>query len=555
MDDALTLLRNGRHEELWQRCCGFYDLDIEQFMTIQKQLLLEQMGLLAKSKLGIKLLQGAKPRTIDEFRKIAPLTTYSDYIPYLSEKVEDALPEKPVMWLRTSGRSAEYQYKWVPVTGRMYHELGDIILGAFIIGSCTGKGEITLSENDKILYGLAPPPYASGAWMRRLDEEGIFKFLPPVAEAEKMEFQERIEAGFKLAMREGLDVMGAIGGVLVAIGERFAQGGGAKKIGTVLKQPRQLPRLLKAVLRSKLQGRHLLPKDMWTLKGMNCSGTDAFVYREKLKNMWGRYPLDVYGATECQVIAAQAWNYKDMTFFPYTNFWEFLPMAEYEKWQQDQKQQLRTLLLDEVIPGERYALIATNFLGGSYTRYVLGDVIEITALHDAEVNINLPQMSFFGRADGNIDFEGWSHAYFTEKLIWQGIAKSGVAYVDWVARKEVENGAPILHLYIESKGTDPINEEALTTGIHEEFKKLIPEYKDLETFLGFKPLRVTIIPGGSFAGYIAQKRAAGADLAWIKPPHMNPSDTIMQTLLGEQFAATLALPKTASEVKQVKSPR
>ena len=554
MDNALQLLREGRHEELWQRCCGFYDLDIEQFMAIQKQLLLEQIGLLAKSKLGIKLLQGAKPRTIDEFREMAPLTTYDDYIPYLSEKVEDALPEKPFMWLRTSGRSNAYQHKWVPVTSRMYRELGDIILGAFIIGSCTGKGEITLKENDKILYGLAPPPYASGAWMRRLDEEGIFKFLPPVAEAEEMEFQQRIEVGFKLAMREGLDVMGAIGGVLVAIGDRFGQGGGVKRIGAVLKQPRQLPRLLKALLKSKLKGRPLLPKDIWTLKGMNCSGTDAFVYRDKLKNMWGRYPLDVYGATECQVIATQAWNYKDMTFFPYTNFWEFLTITEYEKWNQDHKYKPRTLLLDEVIPGERYAIIATNFFGGSYTRYVIGDIIEITALRDEELNINLPQMSFFGRADGNIDFEGWAHAYFTEKIIWQGIANSGAAYVDWIARKEVENGAPILHLYIETKDTEHIAEGILTAIIHEEFKKLIPEYNDLETFLGFKPLRVTIVPSGSFAGYIAQQRAAGADLAWIKPPHMNPSDSIMRTLLGEQFSAALALPKTSGEVKQVKSP-
>jgi len=51
-------------------------------MDIQHELLLEQIGLLAKSKLGMKLLQGAKPRTIDEFREIAPLTTYSDYMPY-----------------------------------------------------------------------------------------------------------------------------------------------------------------------------------------------------------------------------------------------------------------------------------------------------------------------------------------------------------------------------------------------------------------------------------------------------------------------------------------
>ena len=133
MESALQLLRDGRHKELWERCCGFYDLDIEQFMTIQKQLLLEQIELLYKCELGRKLMQGAQPRTIEEFREMVPLTTYGDYKPYLSEKMDGALPEKPIMWLRTSGRSEEYSYKWVPITNRMYQELGNLVLAVFIV--------------------------------------------------------------------------------------------------------------------------------------------------------------------------------------------------------------------------------------------------------------------------------------------------------------------------------------------------------------------------------------------------------------------------------------
>jgi hypothetical protein len=550
-ESALQLLRDGRHQELWERCCGFFDLDIEQFMTIQKQLLLEQIELLSKCELGKKLLHGTEPRTVEEFREMVPLTTYSDYKPYLSEKMEDALPEKPIMWLRTSGRSEEYSCKWVPITKRMYQELGNLVLAVFIVGSCQSKGKITLEENDKILYGLAPPPYASGAWMKRLDEEGILKFLPPVAEAEGMGFQERVQAGFSLALLEGLDVMGAIASILIAIGDQFGKGGGTKKIGTVLKQPRQLPRLLRAILRSKLAGRPLLPRDIWTLKGILCSGTDAFIYREKLKDMWGKYPLDLYGATECQIIATQAWNYKNMTFIPYPNFLEFLPMADYTKWQQDQGYRPHTLLLDEVIPGERYAIVATNFMGGAYTRYVVGDIIEIATLRDEEANINTPQMAFFGRADGNIDLERWAHAYFTEKTVWQGIANSGVPYVDWVARKEVENGVPVLCLYIEPQGGNNLSEEKIRDLIHEEFKKLIQEYKESELFLGEKPLRIKLIPDGAFNRYMEYKRAAGADLAHIKPPHMNPSDSIMQALLGEQFTVAPSVQKATDEVNKL----
>ena len=46
------LLKQGRHEELWQRCCGFIDLSLEDFMKIQKRLLLEQLELLKRCELG-----------------------------------------------------------------------------------------------------------------------------------------------------------------------------------------------------------------------------------------------------------------------------------------------------------------------------------------------------------------------------------------------------------------------------------------------------------------------------------------------------------------------
>ncbi len=91
MPKAVELLRQGRDEELWQMCCGFISLTLEQFMVIQKRLLLEQMGLLNRSVLGSKIMRGAKPETVEEFRQQVPLTTYADYCPELLEKREALL--------------------------------------------------------------------------------------------------------------------------------------------------------------------------------------------------------------------------------------------------------------------------------------------------------------------------------------------------------------------------------------------------------------------------------------------------------------------------------
>ncbi len=92
MPTLLELFEQGQNEQLWERCCGFYDLSLTDFMRLQEQILLEQIDLLPHSELGRKVLCGERPRTVSEFRQLIPLTTYRDYVPYLSEKIESALP-------------------------------------------------------------------------------------------------------------------------------------------------------------------------------------------------------------------------------------------------------------------------------------------------------------------------------------------------------------------------------------------------------------------------------------------------------------------------------
>ena len=104
MPTIAELYRQGRNEELWQMSCGFTGLNLEQFMAIQKRLLLEQLELLNRCPLGEKVMRGAKPRTVEEFRQQAPITTYADYLPELMDKREDILPAKPATWGAEPGR-------------------------------------------------------------------------------------------------------------------------------------------------------------------------------------------------------------------------------------------------------------------------------------------------------------------------------------------------------------------------------------------------------------------------------------------------------------------
>jgi hypothetical protein len=150
-------------------------------------------------------------------------------------------------------------------------------------------------------------------------------YLPSLEEAEELSFEDRIKLGFKEALSEGFDYFFGLSMVLVVVGNKFSQSTDGVDIRPLLRQPRALFHLARGLARSKLARRPMLPKDIWSLKGILSSGLDSAVYREKIKELWGRYPLDIYAGTEGGVIATQTWDYDGMTFIPSLNFLEFIP--------------------------------------------------------------------------------------------------------------------------------------------------------------------------------------------------------------------------------------
>lgn len=534
---AVDLLRQGRKEELWQMCCGFLDLSLDQFMTIQGRLLREQIGLLNRSVLGARILRGAEPVTADQFRQATPLTTYADYCPELLERKEDILPAKPAYWLRTSGKSGEYHCKWVPVTPAFSRELSLAMYGIGILSGCRQRGDVSaLNDRPRVVYTVAPRPYTSGAFAYMLQEQTDIDYLPPIDLAESMEFEDRTRLAFKHAMSRGLDYFFGLSLVLVAVGEKMGQSSQKVPIRPLLRQPRTLLRLARGLARSRLAGRPMLPRDLWSVKGIMTGGLDSAVYRERIKELWGRYPLDVYAGTEGGLIATQTWDYGDMTFIPSLNFLEFIPEAEHIKWRVDPAYNPRTVLLDEVRAGQNYEVVITNFHGGVLTRYRPGDMIKITSLSNDNLGIKLPQMAFVGRADDIIDF---GVTRLTEKVIWQAVENAGLPYEDWVARKEID-GRMALHLFLEVKNGSQAGAAGVAAAIEQQLKRLDSSFTvthgDVGGYLDFS-LKVTLLPPGAFSRYIALRRSEGAELAHLKPPHINPPERVISLLTAQPVEA------------------
>ena len=528
MTDSTKLLLEGRKEELWTKHCGYVNLSKEEFMGIQKRLLREQLNLLGKVKIGQVFMGETIPQTVEEFREVVPFTTYEDYAGMLDERDESVLPVKPHVWARTSGRTSTKGPKWVPYSQKMYDRLGDAVVGAMLMSSCEYPGDVKLEQNDKFLLSTAPPPYTSGYISHATHEQLDVRFLPPLDIGEKMDYGSRVALGFKMAMREGLDYFMGLASVLARMGEQFEQqSGNTAKPSKDLLNPFILWRLVRAMVTAKIKGRNMLPKDIWRLKGIMSGGTDTDIYRDKIEYYWGFKPLEGYATTEAGNLAMQSWNFKGMTFFPDAAFYEFIPLEEHEKNLQDPSYQPKTLLYDELTTGV-YELVFTNFHGGIFLRYRIGDFFEVISEGDEELNSELAQLIFYSRVRDIIDIGNF--ARFTERDIWKAIEKTGLPYTDWVVRKEVLDTHPQLHIYIEPKPDAQISLETVKEKLDQKLTEVVPEYQDLKTTFDYNPLVVSMLPPGAFTNYMSAQVEAGADLAHIKPPHMEPSEVILERL-------------------------
>ena len=231
-----------------------------------------------------------------------------------------------------------------------------------------------------------------------------------------------------------------------------------------------------------------------------------------------------------------------MTFVPNLNFLEFIPESEYFKSQADSSYRPKTLLLDEVKEGQVYEIVITNFHGGIMTRYRPGDMIRITAMENKKLGIKIPQMAFERRADDLIDL---GIIRLNETVVWKAIENTGIPYTDWTARKEIVAEKPVMHLYIELKDDYIASEKGMAQAVYEQVKKLDDGFihydlPSLEKMSNYKPIVATLLTEGSFKRYAQERQAEGADLAQLKPPHINPSDQILSKLGAETKISSTA---------------
>ena len=510
------------YDKTWSKHCGFLDLSMEQFMTIQQALLMEQLDTIGESPMAGRFLGKRRYETVSQFLESAPVTTYEDYASDFENGGVALLPERPYVWAHTSHSSG---FKKVPYTQQFYEQMLDNLMAAFILSCSRGRNQSSLTEGDRVLYNVAPSPYLSGILAHGASE--TFNLVPIIKpdSHDGMDFKEKISRGFELSLKDGLDILIAMTSVLVKMGNDFDRRTKKTRFSKRVLQPGVMYRYLGALIKSKLEHRRIMPKDLWNLKSIIGWGIDTPIYREHIRKYWGHYPYEFHACTEAGIIGMQSWTRKDLTFVPDSNFYEFIPEAEWLKTRIDKSYQPKTVLLDQVEPGKLYELVITSYNRMPFIRYRLGHLVRITSLSDKEAKIDLPQMVFEARADDLIDIAGFTR--LSEKTVAQAIANSGIECEDWFVRKEQDNGRQMVNLYMEMNGGREATRVAEI--LDEELRKVDRFYSDLGAMMDSHPLNVTLLHPGTFKKYYEKQKQAGAELHELKPPRMNaPGDIVRE---------------------------
>lgn len=523
-------LKCKSREQIWNEYCGYLDLSLSEYMYVQHHLLAEQLRLWNESSLGQALLHGQRPKNADELRRMLPLTRYHDYAPYLLPKPKDGLPGEPIIWIQTTWEGGLRPIKVAPYTRSMLDTYRHHLVTLSILGCSRKKGDVRVKKGDRILYGGAPLPYATGLIPSLLSETIAYEWLPDPNETKEESFSRRIQEGFSKGMQGGIDYFFGVGSVAHFITENFTRtlsGGHSHGGGKTKVSPRIALRYLRAKSISKRDKRPILPKDLFHLKAFFYTGPDSRCYTRDLAEAWGTVPLEIAAGTESTCIACETWEHNGMVFFPDACFYEFIPESELERCQFDPTYTPRTCLMDGVETGRNYELVISVLHGGAFMRYRIGDVYRCVS---AGGN-SLPRFIFNDRVSSVIDIASFTR--ITEAGVKEVIELSGADISNWLMKKEYNShNRPFLHMYVEvsprALRKSAVQAEILADHLAAYFRYFDSDYSDLKKMLGMEPLQITLLKPGLIAAYEAK--------TGIPLPKINPGVLDLKEML--QFEQT-----------------
>ncbi len=156
--------------------------------------------------------------------------------------------------------------------------------------------------------------------------------------------------------------------------------------------------------------------------------------------------------------------------------------------------------MHEVEKGRRYQLIVTPFYN-DLTRYIMPDILECISKTDETINSDLPVFKYYARSDRVIVLHNFTR--INEEELISIMKDSGIPFVDFTARRELDGSREYLSLYLE------LSEKMNMTEIHRLLDKSLLEFdrdwKDLSAFMNYTPLKITLLKKDTFKKFLHNK--------------------------------------------------
>lgn len=260
------------------------------------------------------------------------------------------------------------------------------------------------------------------------------------------------------------------------------------------------------------------------LKGFMTQDSSAEVLKERIKEASGTYPSVTFGSTESLAATLPSVEYPGSYFFDYrVTYPEFIP--EKDKISMDAglvSEPPEALTLSQVEKGERYQLVITTYKTDIH-RYAMPDIMECIADGDSVVGIDWPVFRYYSRTDRLVVLHNFTR--IAEREMVHVLNEIALPFVDFVARREADDTKDYMTLYLEL--SEPIPEQEVYDRIQQGLLDFDKDWRDLNDFLDYKPLRVRLLPKGSFKRYLENRGGLP------KVDRMNMKKEALDLLLGK----------------------
>lgn len=241
-----------------------------------------------------------------------------------------------------------------------------------------------------------------------------------------------------------------------------------------------------------------------SLKTFLTLSTSASPMKETIKDFCGVYPSVTFGSTETILCTVPSPGNPGGFFFDWRVIYpEFIP----EDMAVDNHMGLNHEVPDmvplmEVEKGKRYQLVATPFYN-DLVRYVMPDIFECVSLSDDVLGSGLPVFKYYARSDRLLVLDNFTR--INEEELVQVLTNAKIPFVDFTVQKELVGNKDHMVIYVEL--SEPMAESEIIQKVHDVFVDFDKDYRDLSDFMKYVPIKVHILPRGSFSNY--QKNKGG----------------------------------------------